>query len=112
MTHVVDPLHLAVKLSTRQVERWSVADVRYYLRAIGIDEAAVARLADEDVDGDGLVELTSADLREFGLRVGERRRLLRDVRALLDAPDRALERERVIVAQFRSHDDDDDDDDD
>lgn len=61
-----------------------MTDFAAWLRDIGLDKYH-AVLAENDVDLDVLGELTESDLKELGLSLGDRKRLLREAR-LLSAP--------------------------
>src|SRR6516162_9008579 len=59
------------------------ADLRLWLRRLGLEQHAET-FAANDIDLDLLSELSDADLRELGLSLGHRRRLLR---AIAEKPD-------------------------
>ena len=59
-------------------------DLRYWLQQIGLEQHAET-LAANDVDFDVLPELSDEDLKELGLSLGHRRRLLR---AIAELPNR------------------------
>lgn len=58
-----------------------LSDVRKWLAARGLEQVA-DRLVAQDVDLDVLPDLTDKDLRELGLSLGQRKRLLRAVAGL------------------------------
>ena len=59
-------------------------DLRYWLQQIGLEQYAET-LAANDIDFDVLPELSDDDLKELGLSLGHRRRLLR---AIAELPNR------------------------
>jgi len=59
-------------------------DLRYWLQQIGLEQHAET-LAANDIDFDVLPELSDEDLKELGLSLGHRRRLLR---AIAELPNR------------------------
>jgi SAM domain (Sterile alpha motif) len=63
-------------------------DVARWLAEQGLGNYADA-FADNGIDGDIMPDLTDADLKELGLNLGDRKRLLRAI-AALDAQDRRL----------------------
>jgi class 3 adenylate cyclase/tetratricopeptide (TPR) repeat protein len=65
-----------------------LADLRRWLAEVGLENLA-DRLIAQDVGLDILPELTDAELREVGLTLGERKRLLRAAAALAAAPQEA-----------------------
>ena len=59
-------------------------DLRYWLQQIGLEQHAET-LAANDIDFDVLPERSDEDLKELGLSLGRRRRLLR---AIAELPNR------------------------
>lgn len=66
-----------------------MTDFTVWLREIGLDKYH-AVLAANDIDFDVLGELTEHDLKELGLSLGDRKRLMREARRLPD-PDAGME---------------------
>lgn len=62
-------------------------NLKSWLSGIGLGEH-VERFAGNGVDWDVLLELTEADLRELGLSLGDRKRLMKALAGLRQAPDR------------------------
>ena len=56
-------------------------DIAAWLRELGLERYAQA-LRDNQIDADVLPELTDADLRELGLPLGPRKKLLKAIREI------------------------------
>ena len=60
-------------------------DIAAWLRGLGLDRYAPA-FRDQEIDAESLRELTEADLERMGLPIGPRRKLLKAIRELGEAP--------------------------
>ena len=61
-------------------------DIAEWLASIGLERYA-QRFAENAIDGDVLAELTEDDLEELGIPLGDRKRLIKAIRAMLaDSP--------------------------
>src|SRR6516162_614612 len=68
-----------------------MSDIAFWLKGLGLERYADA-LAANEIDLDTLLELTEGDLKELGLPIGPRRRILNAILALGTAPSSAGER--------------------
>jgi hypothetical protein len=65
-----------------------------WLASIGLERYA-QRFAENAIDGDVLAELTEDDLEKLGVPLGDRKRLIKAIRAMLaDSPPAGLGRTR------------------
>jgi class 3 adenylate cyclase len=62
-----------------------VGDIEQWLRRYGLDQYASV-FAENDIDEDVLSDLTDQDLRELGVSLGHRKRLLKAIAALTSSP--------------------------
>src|SRR5258705_10146080 len=60
-------------------------DVGHWLRSIGFEKYE-SLFIENAVDSDVLPELTEGDLEKLGIPLGDRKRLMRAIRALADPP--------------------------
>ena len=72
--------------------------VAEWLASIGLERYA-QRFVENAIDGDVLAELTEGDLEKLGIPLGDRKRLIKAIRAML-ADSRSALTTRLILASF------------